>query len=114
MSKQIIRIDSEFEKQPTTTVYNLDFNLHNVYEIIFSDKYYVVISDKTTHIDNEDDVEAILYSPENEIKSYNWVNSRIDQVQYILYNWFMNLESGENNIYFLTFERGRSVGGGFL
>ena len=114
MSKKIIRIDCNFEQQNVEAIYNLDFNLYNVYEIIFKDNYCAVISDKTTHIENDDAVEAILYSPEHEIKSYNWVNSRIDEVQYILYNWFMNLELSENNIYFLSFKRGRSVGGGFL
>jgi len=114
MAKEIIRPNIKFENQNIETQYTLDFNKFNVYEILFDDGYYVMISDKTTHIKNDDDVEAVLYSPENVIKLYNWVNSKIDEAQFLSYNWFMNLASTENNVYTLIFKRGRPVGGGFL
>lgn len=110
----VIKIDNDFEKQNKHNVYELDFSKSNYYRIEFTDGYYVDIIDKVTHVENDDLVEAILYTKNNEPKSYNWANSRADEVQYILYNWIMNLTIHKNNIYQLIFERGKEVGGGFL
>lgn len=117
MAKQkqkIINVGCEFEQQDVKSEYLLDFKKTTKYKILFTDGYYVNITDKTEHIDNDDEVEANLYTPDNMKKSTNWVNSRIDEVQYILYNWFMNLELKDDNVYLLSFTRGRPVGGGFL
>lgn len=112
---KIIKIQKEFEQQDAETIYELDFNKTNKYKITFTDGYYVVISDKVEHVENDDEVEAILYNSNDEKKSYNWANSRVDEVQYHVYNWFMELSlKNESNVYSLAFRRGRPVGGGFL
>ena len=114
-SKQkTIKIDCEFEKQGKESKFELDFKKTNKFKILYTDGYYVIVTDKVTHKDNDDAVEAVLYDANNTIKSYNWANSRVDEVQYYVYNWLMNLESTDNNVYILTFKRGREVGGGFL
>lgn len=110
-----IKVKNDFEKQDKLTEYLLDFNLTNKYKITFTDGYFVIINDKTEHILNDDEVEANLFTPDKVKKSTNWVSSRPDEVQYVLYNWFMHLRlTNESNVYSLVFERGRPVGGGFL
>jgi len=109
-----IKVQVDFEKQSKLTEYSLDFNKTNKYKIVFTDGYYVTITDKIEHILNDDDVEAVLFTPNKQKKSQNWVSARPDEVQYVLYNWFMHLRLKDNNIYSLVFERGRPVGGGVL
>jgi len=110
-----IKVKNEFEKQGKLTEYLLDFNITNKYKITFTDGYFVTINDKTEHILNDDEVEAVLFTPEKNKKSQNWVSARPDEVQYELYNWFMHLRlTNDINVYSLIFERGRPVGGGFL
>jgi len=115
MAKQKkISIDKEFEKQDTLSEFRLDFKKTNNYKINFKDGYYVVISDHTEHILNDDKVEAVLYTSDNKKKLINWASSKADEAQFIKYNWFMQLKLLKNNIYSLTFYRGRTVGGGVL
>jgi len=110
-----IKISKDFEKQDKLTEYKLDFNKTNKYKIRFQDGYFVTINDTTEYILNDDEVEAILYTPEKEKKSAVWVSRKPDEVQYELYNWFMHLRlTNDSNVYSLVFERGRPVGGGFL
>lgn len=109
-----INIEKEFESQDVKTSYELDFNKTNIYRIAFKDGYYVTISDTITHNDNDDNIEACLFSIDNEKLSVNWPNSRIDEVPYRLYNWFMNLEKIGDNKFNLIFERGIPMAGGFF
>ena len=116
MAKQkLIKAKCDFERQDKLSEYILDFNKTNKFKITFKDGYYVMITDKTEHILNDDDVEAVLFTPDKTKKSQNWVTAKPDEVQYTLYNWFMHLRlTNESNVYSLVFERGRPVGGGFL
>lgn len=114
----IIKAGCEFEQQGLKNEFRLDFDATTSYTITFDDGYYVRVTDKTEHIANDDEIEAVLYTPNHKKKSQNWHNSRIDEVEYKLYNWFMNIKhislTEGNNLYLLTFERGKQVGGGFL
>ena len=110
-----IKIKKKFEQQDKITEYVLDFNKTNKYKIIFGDGYFVTITDKIEHILNDDEVEAVLFTPEKIKKSQHWVSAKPDEVQYELYNWFMHLRlKNDSNVYSLVFERGIPVGGGFL
>lgn len=110
-----IIINKAFEEQDIKTIYKIDFDGQDNVKLVFSDGYYVIISDNVTHNDNHDTVEVCLYSPENEVKLINWVSCQIDEAPFRLYNWHMNLENSEtDNIFNLIFERGISMGGGFF
>jgi len=112
--QKTIKVKSSFEKQNKHSEFKLDFNKTNKYKIVFEDGYYATITDHTEHILNDDDVEAVLYSPEGKKKLINWVSAKADEAQFIAYNWFMQIQLLKNNIYSLTFYRGKSVGGGVL
>ena len=115
MSKgnKTIKIDKPFELQGLEAKYRVDLDKYNRIDIVFNDGYKIVVSDEPTHAKNNSDKEVIVYSPENEIRSMNWLDLKPDEAQYELYNWFLSLEKDDEG-YFVEIKRGRHVCGGFL
>lgn len=110
-----IKAKTDFERQDIVTEYLLDFNKTNKYKVVYGDGYFCMITDKTEHVLNDDEVEAVLFTPDKIKKSINWVSSKPDEVSLPLFNWFMQLRlTKESNVYSLVFHRGIPMGGGFL
>ena len=110
-----IKTKIDFEKQSIENIYNFDLNITDRYKLLFTDGYYVEITDKVTHIKNDENVEVIAYNKDKKLLLHTWANdAEVHSASFLIWVWSMELIINENNIYTLIIKRGEPVGGGFL
>ena len=107
-----ILLDYPFEFQPKINILEVDMKVAEKYIFNYKDGYYIVVTDHTTHIANDNNIEAVIYNEMGERWSTNWPDIHPDDVPYKIYHWIFDMRLKGNDVYEIELKQGIAVGGG--